>query len=120
MRQTLPVLPAVPNRERMSELATLLGAIAQEKRLMLVAMLAKEESCVCDLIDRLQCPQSLISYHLRALREAGLVRERRDSHWVYYSLVEEQVIKLGSVLQAILGDGHLPEAARYGANRRCE
>ena len=120
MRQSLTVLPARPVPSSTSELATLLGAIAQEKRLMLVAMLAKEELCVCDLIDRLQCPQSLISYHLRALREAGIVRERRDSHWVYYSLVEEQVIKLGKVLQAILGDSPLPAAARYGANRRCE
>lgn len=68
-------------------LLTRLQALADEKRLGIVEALRGGERCVCDLQDRIGAGQSLLSHHLRVLREAGLVSDRRDGRWVHYSLV---------------------------------
>lgn len=95
--------------------SALLGAIAHPRRLALVAALARRELCVCELVDLLGLPQPLISHHLAALRTIGVVRDRRDAHWVYYSLVPEAVDELRTSLGGVLGAGTLPPEAAYGA-----
>jgi ArsR family transcriptional regulator len=62
-------------------------ALSDPTRLRLLARLRHGERCVCDLMDVLDAAQSRLSFHLRVLREAGLVSDRRDGRWVYYSLV---------------------------------
>jgi ArsR family transcriptional regulator len=96
-------------------LSGLLGAIAHPKRLALITALARRELCVCELVDLLELPQPLISHHLAAMRQAGLVRDRRDAHWVYYSLVPEVLQELRAGLDGALGAAPLPAEARYGA-----
>lgn len=96
-------------------LAGLLSVVGHPKRLALVAALARRELCVCELVDVLGLPQPLISHHLGALRQAGVVRDRRDAHWVYYSLVPEALDELRAGLDGILGSGPLPAEARFGA-----
>jgi DNA-binding transcriptional ArsR family regulator len=69
------------------DLVPLLRALADETRLRIFALLAKEELCVCEIEDVLGLPQSLVSNHLAVLRRAGLVRWRRDaedSRWIFY------------------------------------
>ena len=44
------------------------------------------ELCVCDLQDELGMAQSLLSFHLKALRDAGLVNVRRNGRWAHYSI----------------------------------
>ena len=109
---TLALADGAVGLERTSEL---LGVLAHPKRLALVAALARRELCVCELVDLLGLPQPLISHHLGALRQAGLVRDRRDAHWVYYSLVPEALEALRAGLDGALGAGPLPPEARYGA-----
>ena len=46
----------------------------------------EQELCVCDLCDRLNVPQSKLSFHLKNLREASLVQGRQNGRWIYYSL----------------------------------
>jgi ArsR family transcriptional regulator, arsenate/arsenite/antimonite-responsive transcriptional repressor len=104
--------PGVADLERAT---ALLGAIAHPKRLALVAALARRELCVCELVDLLGLPQPLISHHLAALRTIGVVRDRRDAHWVYYSLVPEALDELRACLDGVLGAGGLPLEAAYGA-----
>ena len=99
--------------------SALLAAIAHPKRLALVAALARRELCVCELVDLLGMPQPLVSHHLAALRAAGLVRDRRDTHWVYYSLVPETLDELRSGMGGLLGAGPLPPEAVFGANAGC-
>lgn len=71
-----------------ARLLTLLRALADEKRLGIVGALREGERCVCELQDVLgEGSQSLLSHHLRTLREAGVVRDRREGRWVHYSLV---------------------------------
>lgn len=62
-------------------------ALSDPTRLQLLARLRNGERCVCDLMDVLDAAQSRLSFHLRVLKEAGLVSDRRDGRWVYYSLV---------------------------------
>lgn len=113
MRAYLPLTEAPA--ARIGETAALLGALAHPKRLALVAALARRELCVCELVDLLGLPQPLISHHLGALRNAGVVRDRRDAHWVYYSLVPEALGELRAGLNGLLGSGPLPPEARFGA-----
>jgi ArsR family transcriptional regulator len=64
-------------------------ALADENRLRIVEVLQAGERCVCDLQSSLDLGQSLLSHHLRVLREAGLVRSRREGRWVHYALSDE-------------------------------
>jgi DNA-binding transcriptional ArsR family regulator len=65
-------------------------ALADPTRLMLALALAEgDELCVCDLAWISERSQNLVSHHLRALREAGLARSRRDGKMVMYSLTSE-------------------------------
>lgn len=65
-----------------------LQAVAEETRLHLVQMLAGGERCVCELQDDLGgAAQSRLSFHLRKLKEAGVVSDRKEGRWVYYTLV---------------------------------
>jgi ArsR family transcriptional regulator, arsenate/arsenite/antimonite-responsive transcriptional repressor len=76
-------------------------AVAEETRFRLVQILADGERCVCDLQEDLGAAQSRLSFHLKKLKEAGVVADRREGRWVYYSLVpgalEEMRTFLGEV-----------------------
>jgi len=61
-------------------------ALGDETRLKILERLSEGEQCVCDLTDALESGQSLMSFHLKALKDAGLLRDRREGRWVYYSL----------------------------------
>jgi ArsR family transcriptional regulator, arsenate/arsenite/antimonite-responsive transcriptional repressor len=61
-------------------------ALGDETRLRLLEQLRAGEQCVCDLTDSLETSQSRLSFHLKVLKDAGLVTDRRDGRWVYYAL----------------------------------
>ena len=64
-------------------------ALGDETRLRLLERLHEGEQCVCDLTDVLETSQSLLSFHLRTLKDAGLVTDRREGRWVYYTINPE-------------------------------
>ncbi|GFO68669.1 transcriptional regulator [Geomonas limicola] len=69
------------------EPAKIFRALSDETRLRILALLlANGELCVCDLTATLQLPQSTVSRHLAYLRKTGLVRDRREGLWMYYSI----------------------------------
>lgn len=68
------------------EVLRMFRALGDETRLRLLQRLRGGEQCVCDLTDELDTRQSLLSFHLRTLKDAGLVTDRRDGRWVYYAL----------------------------------
>ncbi len=68
------------------ELTGRLAALADPVRLRLVGVLAAGGRCVCDLQQQVPVPANLLSYHLRVLREAGLVTATRRGRWVDYRL----------------------------------
>jgi ArsR family transcriptional regulator len=70
----------------LSERATLFHALSDETRLAVLELLRGGERCVCELQDVLDAAQSRLSFHLKVLRDAGLVRDRKEGRWSYYSL----------------------------------
>jgi ArsR family transcriptional regulator len=84
-----------------TELLQRFQAVAEETRIELVRLLSGGERCVCELQAEMGAAQSRLSFHLRKLKDAGVVTGRRDGRWVYYSLVpgalEEMRAFLGEV-----------------------
>jgi ArsR family transcriptional regulator len=69
-------------------------ALSDENRLRIVDLLRGGERCVCELTDALDVGQSLLSFHLKTLKDAGLVSDRRDGRWAYYSLNRDAFAQL--------------------------
>jgi ArsR family transcriptional regulator, arsenate/arsenite/antimonite-responsive transcriptional repressor len=61
-------------------------ALSDATRLRIVDLLRGGERCVCELTDALELGQSLLSFHLKILKNAGLVSDRREGRWAYYAL----------------------------------
>lgn len=81
--------------------AALLAAVADPVRLALLHRLAAEGSCcVCDLQPEPPVAANLLSYHLRVLREAGLIAGTRRGRWIDYALVEGALGRLHATLPA--------------------
>lgn len=72
--------------EKSREAVELLKVVAEENRLKILCILKNGECCVCQIIEYLEQSQSLVSHHLRCLKEAGLIQDSKRGLWVYYSL----------------------------------
>jgi DNA-binding transcriptional ArsR family regulator len=81
-------------------------ALGHPARLRTVAMLRTGELCVCQITEVLQLAQSTVSNHLRELRRAALITERKDGRWVYFGLSTDQETKpwLDAALSTAGGD----------------
>jgi ArsR family transcriptional regulator len=94
--------------------------LSDGNRLRILKILSQRESCVCELIEQIGLTQPLVSYHLRRLRDAGLVRTRRKAQWVYYSIEPQTWHSLiAPLLNHYLVTDFPPEAA-YGASDSCD
>jgi ArsR family transcriptional regulator len=83
------------------ELAPLFKAVADPVRLRLLSLIACHdggESCVCDLLEAFDMTAPSVSYHLKILREAGLVSAERRGTWVYYRVNPEVMARMSAVL----------------------
>ncbi len=85
------------------DLGAPLKALAEPLRWRMVELLAEEDLCVCHLVQELDVPQPLVSHHLRALRQAGLVEAERHRYWTYYRLRPDALVALGERLAALAG-----------------
>lgn len=73
-------------------------ALSDPLRISVLELLREHELCVCELCDALGVTQSKLSFHLKTLKEASLVRSRQDGRWIYYSLNLPQVVVLEQYL----------------------
>ncbi|GKS58384.1 transcriptional regulator [Nitrospira sp.] len=71
------------SRER---LAQIFHALSDETRLEVLERLQDGEQCVCELMETMKAAQSRLSFHLTVLKDAGLLVDRREGRWMYYSL----------------------------------
>jgi ArsR family transcriptional regulator, arsenate/arsenite/antimonite-responsive transcriptional repressor len=94
----------------LAQLARRFHALSDETRLRIVDLLVSGEKCVCDLQDAIGAAQSRLSFHLRVLREAGLVRDRRQGRWNFYSLRPEVLEQMAAYLRE-----RRPDEAAWGA-----
>ena len=79
----------------------LLRVLADPIRLQVVQALAAGERCVCDLTAELQLAQPRLSFHLRVMKEAGLITARQQGRWVYYRLQPALLLVLRDWLTAV-------------------
>ena len=85
--------------ESLTRTARLFHALSDETRLRILDLLRSRERCVCDLSDAIGAQQSRLSFHLRTLKEAGLVNDRRQGRWIYYGLRVEALEEMGVALR---------------------
>ena len=72
-----------------SSLSNLLKIVSEESRLKLLCILRQGEHCVCELTEHGKLSQSLISHHLKDLKQAGIVMDEKRKLRVYYKLTEK-------------------------------
>lgn len=90
--------PATATKTKSAEAAKLFHALSDETRLEIVRLLRNGEKCVCDLTDALDAAQSRLSFHLKTLKDAGIVEDRREGRWIYYQLNGEAMTRLEKIL----------------------
>ena len=81
--------------------AQLFHALSDTTRLSILNRLRFGERCVCDLTDALDAAQSRLSFHLKVLKDAGLVTDRRDGRWMYYTLDPEVLGELSELIDSM-------------------
>ncbi|KEF42898.1 MAG: ArsR family transcriptional regulator [Cyanobium sp. CACIAM 14] len=86
----------------------LLKALADPIRLRIVEALGDGERCVCDLTGELGLAQSRLSFHLKVMKEAGLLGDRQEGRWVYYRLRPETIEDLRDWLGSLAGSCRQP------------
>ena len=79
----------------------LFHALSDSTRLSILQRLRFGERCVCDLTDALDAAQSRLSFHLKVLKDADLVTDRRQGRWMYYTLNPETLNELGDMVEAL-------------------
>ena len=98
----MPPTLSVPGFGRSSDVtadAELLAAVADPNRLQIIHRLVDEGTrCVCELQPDPPLPGNQLSYHLRVLRDAGLVTAARRGRWMDYSLADDALARLHAAL----------------------
>ena len=76
-------------------------ALSDETRLKIVECLSDGEQCVCDLTDTLETGQSRLSFHLKTLKDAGILIDRREGRWTYYALSPDAIEEIGRFIGSL-------------------
>ena len=92
---------ATPTRPDTRSSARLFHALSDETRLSILQRLRMGERCVCDLTDALDAAQSRLSFHLKVLKDAGLVTDRREGRWMYYTLNPEALSEVAELVETL-------------------
>lgn len=83
--------PSVRRDDSAIDAGAVFRALGDSTRLRILERLAEGEECVCTLAEDVETSQPLLSFHLRVLREARLVKSRRDGRWIHYSINKEEI-----------------------------
>ena len=102
----------------MNELLSVFKALSDETRLRIIKLLENGELCVCHIVAAVDMSQSKVSFHLRILKEAGLVKDRRQGKWMRYRLNESDLFKrllFLSVSERMTSQESMPDRKRLEA-----
>ena len=83
------------------EASRLFHALSEPTRLRILEQLKGGEQCVCELTEAFNTGQSRLSFHLRVLKEAGLINDRPEGRWIYYSLNLEGIKELAAFVDTL-------------------
>src|SRR5262245_33673996 len=104
-------VPASRRRLDREDSVTLFHALSDDTRLAVLEMLRGGERCVCDLQDAVGAAQSRLSFHLKVLKDAGLVSDRKEGRWSYYTLnparLDDAAAALGVLASPVAGSAAL-------------
>ena len=81
----------MPQEEKLYDLAELFKVFGDTTRVKIISALFEAEMCVCDIAELLHMTPSSISHQLRVLRQARLVKHRKEGKVVFYSLDDEHI-----------------------------
>jgi ArsR family transcriptional regulator, arsenate/arsenite/antimonite-responsive transcriptional repressor len=85
----------------MKDLLDIFKALSDETRLRIIKLLEGGELCVCDIGAAFDMAQSKVSFHLSALKRAGLVKDRRQGKWMHYRIENPDMFKRFLVLSVL-------------------
>lgn len=94
----------------------LLQAVADPIRWEILHTLATRPACVCRLAEHVPIAANLLSYHLKVLREAGLVTSAKRGRWVDYALAQDAAVRMRAALPDVVAGpvGCAAQATRAG------
>jgi ArsR family transcriptional regulator len=98
--------------QNLEQVAQWFHALSDETRLRIIECLAEGEQCVCDLMATLDTAQSRLSFHLKTLKDAGLLDDRREGRWIYYSLNADTLEEMLDVMAGFKKTGSTRKSAR--------
>ena len=81
----------MPNDEILTQMADFFKVFGDFTRIRILCALFEHEMCVCDIAELLSMNQSAISHQLRILKQAALVKNRRDGKAIFYSLADDHI-----------------------------
>ena len=81
--------------------AELFHALSDQTRLEIIELLRRGERCVCELTGDLDAAQSRLSFHLKVLKDAGLVTDRKDGRWVHYKINPDALAEIQQRITAL-------------------
>ena len=96
----------------MARAAQVFHALSDETRLEIVRLLSHGERCVCELQQALEAAQSRLSFHLKTLKDAGLVSDRREGRWVHYALNRDALHEIAEFAAAVKPGKHAGSCAQ--------
>lgn len=77
----------------MKDLAAIFRALSDETRLRIIKLLEQGELCVCDITAALDMAQPKVSFHLSVLKEAGLIKDRKEGKWIHYGIDDKDIFR---------------------------
>jgi ArsR family transcriptional regulator, arsenate/arsenite/antimonite-responsive transcriptional repressor len=99
----------------MNELATIFKALSDETRLRIIKLLEQGELCVCDIVAALDLIQPKVSFHLNVLKDAGLLKSRKEGKWMLYRFDDSDAFRrflILAVLERLPGSNVAEDTAR--------
>lgn len=100
--------------KRRDQGVSLFHALSDETRLEILERLKEGEHCVCDLTEVFKTGQSRLSFHLKVLKDAGLIKDRPEGRWVHYSLNPDALKELEDIVRSLRD-----LTSRRGSSSRC-
>ena len=76
-------------------------ALSDETRVRIVELLSHGDRCVCELAEIIGAAQPRLSFHLKTLKQAGLVADRREGRWIYYAVRKEALDQIAQFASAV-------------------
>jgi ArsR family transcriptional regulator len=83
----------VPERDTIAAQAEFFKALSDPARIAIVYALSGGELCNCELMTVMSMPQTAISHHMKVLKYAGIVTDRRNGKWIHYKLTDNKALQ---------------------------